>query len=462
MLLAPVREVSVELELLMDSGEVDTFKAVCLVHSCIRAFVHSSAPRPRCHPSRGVPGCVTCSIASSTRTIAVRSKGGFGITRRWISCVFPPSSSGCPRASRQRAVTRAPTPVVRPFSPPRSHAAHVVLQDDVRSLASLMTWKTAVMDIPFGGAKGGITVDPTTLSEREMEGLTRKLVQALKPVLGVYEDIPAPDMNTGGREMAWIFDEYSKYAGFSPGVVTGKPVWLHGSLGRDAATGRGTVFAIREALAALGRGKIEDKTFVIQGFGNVGSWAAEILHEHGGKVVAVADAFGAVANESGLDVPRLRKHVQDQHSLASFPDGKAIEKESILEVPCDVLIPAALGGVITAENAGRIQAKMIAEAANGPTTFEADQVLRERGVPIVPDIYTNGGGVTVSFFEWVQNLQNFKWTEQEVNEKLDFRMTESFRDLWEISTSENLPLRTSAFVLALQRVTRARVHRGFE
>mmetsp|Transcript_6808 Transcript_6808/g.18855 ORF Transcript_6808/g.18855 Transcript_6808/m.18855 type:complete len:443 (-) Transcript_6808:1240-2568(-) len=385
MLLEPVREVSVELELLMDSGEVDTFKAYRVQHSDDRGPFKGGL---RYHPQVDI--------------------------------------------------------------------------DDVRSLASLMTWKTAVMDIPFGGAKGGITVDPTTLSEREMEGLTRKLVQALKPVLGVYEDIPAPDMNTGGREMAWIFDEYSKYAGFSPGVVTGKPVWLHGSLGRDAATGRGTVFAIREALAALGRGKIEDKTCVIQGFGNVGSWAAEILHEHGGKVVAVADAFGAVANESGLDVPRLRKHVQDQHSLASFPDGKAIEKESILEVPCDVLIPAALGGVITAENAGRIQAKMIAEAANGPTTCEADQVLRERGVPIVPDIYTNGGGVTVSFFEWVQNLQNFKWTEQEVNEKLDFRMTESFRDLWEISTSENLPLRTSAFVLALQRVTRARVHRGFE
>lgn len=318
------------------------------------------------------------------------------------------------------------------------------------------------MDIPFGGAKGGITVDPQTLSERELEGLTRKLVQALKPVLGVYEDIPAPDMNTGGREMAWIFDEYSKFSGFSPGVVTGKPVWLHGSLGREAATGRGTVFAIRESLAALGRGSIAGKTFVIQGFGNVGSWAAEILHAHGGKVVAVADAFGAVANESGLDVPSLRKHVHDQHSLASFPDGKAIEKETILEVPCDVLIPAALGGVITEENVGRIEAKMVAEAANGPTTFEADQVLRERDIPVVPDIYTNGGGVTVSFFEWVQNLQNFKWTEKEVNEKLDFQMTESFRDLWEISNNEKLPLRTAAFVLALQRVTRARVHRGFE
>lgn len=262
--------------------------------------------------------------------------------------------------------------------------------------------------------------------------------------------------------MAWIFDEYSKFSGFSPGVVTGKPVWLHGSLGREAATGRGTVFAVRESLAALGRGDIAGKTFVIQGFGNVGSWAAQILHERGGKVVAVADAFGAIANDSGLDVPVLRKHVQDGHSLASFPDGKAIDKDSILEVACDVLIPAALGGVITEENAGRIQAKMVAEAANGPTTFEADQVLRKRDIPVLPDIYTNGGGVTVSFFEWVQNLQNFKWTEAEVNEKLDFAMTESFRDIWEICTKEKLPLRTAAFVLALQRVTRARVHRGFE
>lgn len=385
MLLAPEREVAVELEVLKDDGEVDIYKAYRVQH---------------CN-SRGP------------------YKGGL-----------------------------------------RYHPQ--VDLDDVRSLASLMTWKTAVMDIPFGGAKGGITVDPTTLTDRELEQITRKLVQALKPVLGVYEDIPAPDMNTGGKEMAWIFDEYSKFSGFSPGVVTGKPVWLHGSLGRDAATGRGTVFAIREALAALKLGKIKDKTFVIQGFGNVGSWAAQILHEHGGKVVAIADAFGAIANERGLDVPSLREHIAEKHSLASYPDGIAIPKESILTVPCDVLIPAALGGVITEENVNDIQAKVVAEAANGPTTFEADLLLRERGIPVIPDIYTNGGGVTVSFFEWVQNLQNFKWTEEEVNEKLDFQMTASFRDIWEICENEKLPLRTAAFALSLQRVTRARVHRGFE
>lgn len=291
--------------------------------------------------------------------------------------------------------------------------------DDVRSLASLMTWKTAVMDIPFGGAKGGVTVDPKSLSERELEILTRKLVQALRPIMGTYEDIPAPDMNTGAREMAWIFDEFSKFAGFSPGIVTGKPVWLHGSLGREAATGRGTVFAIRELLKASKMGEIKDKTFVIQGFGNVGSWAAQILHEHGGRVIAIADAFGGIANERGLDIPGLRNHVGENRSLASFSDGVAIPKETILTVPCDVLIPAALGGVLTGETVKDIQCKIVVEAANGPTTPEADHELRRRGVIALPDIYTNGGGVTVSFFEWVQNLQNFKWTEAEVNSKLD-------------------------------------------
>lgn len=291
--------------------------------------------------------------------------------------------------------------------------------DDVRSLASLMTWKTAVMDIPFGGAKGGVTVDPKTLSERESEILTRKLVQALRPILGTYEDIPAPDMNTGAREMAWIFDEYTKFAGFSPGIVTGKPVWLHGSLGREAATGRGTVYAIRELLKAMKLGDISGKSFVVQGFGNVGSWAAQILHEHGGRVIAVSDVFGAVANERGLDIPQLRAHIGEGLSISSFADGVAIPKETILTVPCDVLIPAAIGGVITEENAKDLQCKIIVEAANGPTTAAADQELRRRGIVALPDIYTNGGGVTVSFFEWVQNLQNFKWTEAEVNRKLD-------------------------------------------
>lgn len=334
--------------------------------------------------------------------------------------------------------------------------------DDVRSLASLMTWKTAVMDIPFGGAKGGVTVDPSTLSERELEILTRKLVQALRPILGTYEDIPAPDMNTGAREMAWIFDEYTKFEGFSPGIVTGKPVWLHGSLGREAATGRGTVFAVRELLRALGQGEIKGKSFVIQGFGNVGAWAAQILHEQGGRVVAVSDVHSAIHNEAGLDVPSLRAHLADRHPLSSYPGGSSLPKEAILNVECDVLIPAAIGGVITEDNAHDLRCKIVVEAANGPTTPGGDDILRKRGIVCLPDIYTNGGGVTVSFFEWVQNLQNFKWSEAEVNAKLDNVMTDAFANIWELHEQDGLHLRTAAFVKALQRVTRARVHRGFD
>lgn len=334
--------------------------------------------------------------------------------------------------------------------------------DDVRSLASLMTWKTAVMDIPFGGAKGGITVDPRKLSERELEKLTRKLVVAIKEIIGPYEDIPAPDMNTDGKVMAWFFDEYSKYKGFSPGVVTGKPVYMHGSLGREAATGRGTVFAIRELLKASHAGKIADQTYVVQGFGNVGAWAAEILHEQGGKVVAVSDVSSAIHNENGLDIRALRAHAATGQPLSLFSEGTAIPKDTILNTPCDVLIPAAIGGVITAENAGQLQCKFIAEAANGPTTPDGDAVLRERGIVVLPDIYTNGGGVTVSFFEWVQNLQNFKWEEEDVNLKLDRKMTDAFAAIWKIHTEKKVPLRTAAFIKALQEVTRAEVHRGFD
>ncbi|KAF8056868.1 hypothetical protein HT031_006212 [Scenedesmus sp. PABB004] len=339
---------------------------------------------------------------------------------------------------------------------------HQVDLDDVRSLASLMTWKTAVMDIPFGGAKGGVTVDPRRLSERELEKLTRKLVQAIKEIIGPSEDIPAPDMNTGAREMAWFFDEYSKYKGFSPGVVTGKPVHLHGSLGREAATGRGTVFAIRELLKATHAGRIQDHTFVIQGFGNVGAWAAEILAEHGGKVTAVSDAASAIVNEGGLDIKALRAHVAAGKPLGEFGGGAAVAKEELLYLPCDVLVPAAIGGVIDETNAARLDCKFVAEAANGPTTPAGDAILRDRGITVLPDIYTNGGGVTVSFFEWVQNLQNFKWDEDDVNRKLDRKMTDAFAKIWAIHKDKGVPLRVAAFVKALQEVTRAEIHRGFD
>jgi len=334
--------------------------------------------------------------------------------------------------------------------------------DDVRSLASLMTWKTAVMDIPFGGAKGGITVDPKKLSERELEKLTRKLVVAIKEIIGTYEDIPAPDMNTDGRVMAWFFDEYSKLKGFSPGVVTGKPVYLHGSLGREAATGRGTAFAIREVLKALHMGKVADHTYVIQGFGNVGAWAAEILTEMGGKVIAVSDISGAILNEKGLDIKGLRAHMASGKKLVDYSEGTPTPSADILNLKCDVLIPAAIGGVITELNANKLQCKVVAEAANGPTTPAGDMILRERGITVLPDIYTNGGGVTVSFFEWVQNLQNFKWEEEDVNRKLDRKMTDAFKGIWDVHQEMQVPLRTAAFIVALQRVTRAEVHRGFD
>lgn len=334
--------------------------------------------------------------------------------------------------------------------------------DDVRSLASLMTWKTAVMDIPFGGAKGGITVNPKDLSERELEKLTRKLVQAIKDVIGVHEDIPAPDMNTDARVMSWFFDEYSKFAGFSPGIVTGKPVHLHGSWGREAATGRGTVFATRELLKYSKMGGLAGKTYVIQGFGNVGAWAADLYHAAGGKVIAVSDVSGAVFNPKGLDIPALRRHIANKNKLESFPGGEAIPVSAVLGVPCDVLVPAAIGGVITAETAPSLDCKFVVEAANGPTTPDGDHILRDRGIVVLPDIYTNGGGVTVSFFEWVQNLQNFRWEEEEVNQRLDQTMTEAFQAIWQIHEEKRIPLRTAAFVKALQRVTRAHIHRGFD
>mmetsp|Transcript_46445 Transcript_46445/g.116150 ORF Transcript_46445/g.116150 Transcript_46445/m.116150 type:complete len:450 (+) Transcript_46445:100-1449(+) len=334
--------------------------------------------------------------------------------------------------------------------------------DDVRSLASLMTWKTALLDIPFGGAKGGVCVDVKTLSERELEKLTRRFVQKCRDIIGPLEDIPAPDMNTDGRVMAWFFDEYSKYEGFSPGVVTGKPVFMHGSLGREAATGRGVMFGIREMLKAYSGKGVDGHSFVFQGFGNVGSWAAQLITEAGGRVVAVSDADSAVFNEDGLDIKALREHVAAKRLLSGFPGGSVMQVEEVLYTPCDVLVPAAVGGVINAGNAANLQCKWVAEAANGPITPEGDLILRDRGIPVLPDIYCNAGGVTVSFFEWVQNLQNFKWDEQEINMRLDRKMTDAFKDVWAIHQSQGVPLRVAAFMKALERVTEATVSRGFD
>ncbi|KAF4368529.1 hypothetical protein F8388_018653 [Cannabis sativa] len=307
--------------------------------------------------------------------------------------------------------------------------------DEVNALAQLMTWKTAVANIPYGGAKGGIGCNPGDLSLSELERLT--------------------------RTMAWILDEYSKFHGHSPAVVTGKPIDLGGSLGRDAATGRGVLFATEALLNEHGK-SIAGQRFVIQGFGNVGSWAAELIHESGGKIVAVSDISGAIKNSKGLDVPNLLKHVKENKGVKGFSGGDSIEPSSILVEDCDILIPAALGGVINRENANEIKAKFIIEAANHPTDPDADEILSKKGVVILPDIYANSGGVTVSYFEWVQNIQGFMWDEEKVNKELKTYMTRGFKDVKEMCETHNCDLRMGAFTLAVNRVARATVLRGWE
>ena len=332
--------------------------------------------------------------------------------------------------------------------------------DEALGLASLMTWKTAVVNLPFGGAKGGIAVDPTNLSPRELERLTRRFVQQIHHIIGPQLDIPAPDVNTNSQIMAWIMDEYSTIHGFSPAVVTGKPVDLFGSKGREEATGRGVVWALEELLGDLGGGAVEGKRFAIQGFGNVGSWAARFIHERKGRVVAVSDVKGGVQNPEGLDVPALVTHLREQGTVVGFPGTDAVSNEDLLTLDVDVLIPAALGGVLTRDNAREVRARYVVEAANGPTTPEADEILHTRGIPVLPDIYANAGGVTVSYFEWVQNIQQFTWDEERVNGELRRHMREAYATLARVAREHRVPLRTAAFILAIGRVGRATVLRG--
>lgn len=333
--------------------------------------------------------------------------------------------------------------------------------DEVNALAQLMTWKTAVANIPYGGAKGGIGCNPSDLSPSELERLTRVFTQRIHDLIGIHTDVPAPDMGTNSQTMAWILDEYSKFHGHSPAVVTGKPIDLGGSLGRDAATGRGVLFATEALLNEYGK-TISGQRFVIQGFGNVGSWAARLISELGGKVVAVSDISGAIKNKDGLDIDGLLKHVHDNRGVKGFHGADAIDANSILVEDCDVLIPAALGGVINRENANEIKAKFIVEAANHPTDPEADEILKKKGVVILPDIYANSGGVTVSYFEWVQNIQGFMWDEERVNNELKTYMTKGLRDVKEMCKTHNCDLRMGAFTLGLNRVARATVLRGWE
>ncbi|MBX3262446.1 MAG: glutamate dehydrogenase [Labilithrix sp.] len=331
--------------------------------------------------------------------------------------------------------------------------------DEVRSLASLMTWKTAVIDVPFGGAKGGIQVDPTKLSEKEIERLTRRFVDLIHDFIGERVDIPAPDVNTNAKVMGWFFDQYTLHEGFSPGVVTGKPVSLHGSLGRESATGRGAMLAIREVLAADGK-KLQGTSFSVQGFGNVGSWFARLAHAQGAKIVAVSDVKGGIFVGDGIDVPKLLEHVKATGSVVGFAGARSINNEEILTVDCDVLVPAALGHVITDKVAAEIRAKYVVEGANGPCTLEGSDVLDQRGVLCLPDIWANAGGVTVSYFEWVQNLQQHRWSEEKVNEELERHIVAAHKDIRAAMARYKTSMRTAAFVLALERVKAATDQRG--
>lgn len=333
--------------------------------------------------------------------------------------------------------------------------------DEVNSLASLMTWKTAVANIPYGGAKGGINCDPNKLSYSELQRVTRAFIDEIHDIIGPGMDIPAPDMGTNAQTMAWIVDQYSKYHGWTPSVVTGKPLELGGSEGRESATGRGLLYATEAILADDGL-KIEGLTYAIQGFGNVGSWAARFIHEKGGIVTAVSDLSGAIWNPKGIDIPALSKYVRERGSIQGFPDSDSIPAESLLTVNCDVLIPAALGNVLTKDNAGDIKAKYIIEGANGPTDPQADEIFIKNKVVVVPDIFANAGGVIVSYFEWVQNVQQFRWHEDRVNSELQTVMLDSYREIRQIAKASKRDLRTSAFELAISRVARATALRGLE
>ncbi len=331
--------------------------------------------------------------------------------------------------------------------------------DEARSLASLMTWKTAVADLPYGGAKGGVDCDPPRLSERELEAITRKFVDQIHEIIGPNRDIPAPDVNTNAQVMAWIMNQYSKYHGFSPAVVTGKPLEVHGSAGREEATGRGILMVVRELFARLGR-NIQGSRFVVQGFGNVGAVASRFLHELGGKVVGISDVSGGYRNPAGIDVAAAVAHVRANRSLAGFPGGEPIANEELLALECDCLIPAALGGVFDRDAAERVRAPIVVEGANGPTWPEADEVFRRRDIVVVPDILANAGGVVVSYFEWVQNIQQFTWDLERVNAELEKKMVRAFDTVWRVSREKSLPLRTAAFVVGIGRVGRAQVMTG--
>ena len=332
--------------------------------------------------------------------------------------------------------------------------------DTVRALAMWMTWKCAVVDLPYGGGKGGVVIDPKKLSQHEVERLTRRFATEISVLIGPERDIPAPDVNTNAQTMAWIMDTYSMHVGYTvPGVVTGKPISLGGSEGRNEATARGAVYTIVEAARHLGM-DLGRATVAVQGFGNAGSIAAQLIVPEGATVVAVSDSSGGIHNAAGLDVERVIAWKKEHGTVVGFPGASGITNAELLEIPCDVLIPAALENQITPANAGRIKARIIAEAANGPTTPEADDILHERGVFIIPDILCNAGGVTVSYFEWVQDLNRDHWSEAVVNAKLKEIMVKAFGEVLRLATTNDVNNRVGAYLLAVDRVASATALRG--
>jgi glutamate dehydrogenase (NAD(P)+) len=335
-----------------------------------------------------------------------------------------------------------------------------VTLDEVRALAMWMTWKCAVVNIPYGGGKGGVIVDPKRLSTRELEGLTRRFATEISPLIGPDRDIPAPDVNTNAQTMAWIMDTYSMHNGYTiSGVVTGKPIAIGGSLGRNEATARGTIFTLLQASKVLNL-PLAGAKVVIQGFGNAGSIACDLACAEGATVVAVSDSSGGIYNPGGLDASTLNSWKQEHGTVVGFPGADVVTTDELLTLPCDILIPAALENQINGRIAEKIQAKVVAEAANGPTTPDADDILYDRGIFLIPDILCNAGGVTVSYFEWVQDMQSFFWTESRINESLKEIMDRAFDSVYQMSDLHEVHMRTAAYMLAVSRVAEATTLRG--
>lgn len=345
-----------------------------------------------------------------------------------------------------------------PFKGGIRYHHHVDLAE-VRSLATLMTWKTALLDIPYGGGKGGIAINPNEYSIHELERLSRKFFRIIDPMIGPNIDIPAPDVNTNSQVMGWFMDEYSQVHGYTPAIVTGKPLELGGSEGREHATGKGTAITVKEISNKLDI-DLDKSTAVIQGFGNVGSFTAKFLDEYGCKVIAVSDITGGVYDPNGLEISSLFDYNYKNRTIDGCGQGRKITNDELLALKCDFLIPAALGSAINKDNVDNLNCKVVIEAANGPVTHVAAETLWEKQIPIIPDILTNAGGVTVSYFEWVQNLQQFKWELEEVDTKLETKMVKAFNEVYDMKIEKEVPMRIASFMVAIDRVSRSYSLRG--